>query len=48
MVDELAPVEYIVEVAARMVGRGKTTRSARRLVNNKLVASVSRPVRVRR
>ncbi len=40
MVDELAPAEYIVEVAARMVSRGKPHRSARRLVNNKLVASV--------
>src|SRR5712671_1814833 len=40
MVDELAPAEYVVEVAARMVSRGKPHRSARRLVNNKLVASV--------
>ncbi len=41
MVDELAPVEYLVDVAARMIGRGKPHRPARRLVNNKLVASVT-------
>jgi len=40
MVDELAPAEYIVDVAARMIGRGKPHRSGRALVNNKLVASV--------
>jgi 3-hydroxyacyl-CoA dehydrogenase/alkylation response protein AidB-like acyl-CoA dehydrogenase/enoyl-CoA hydratase/carnithine racemase len=40
MVDELAPVEYIVDVAARMVGRGKPRRSGHRLVNNRLAASV--------
>jgi 3-hydroxyacyl-CoA dehydrogenase/alkylation response protein AidB-like acyl-CoA dehydrogenase/enoyl-CoA hydratase/carnithine racemase len=39
MVDELAPAEYLVDVAARMVRRGKPRRSGRRLVNNRLVAS---------
>ena len=40
MVDELAPAEYLVEVAARMIGRGKPRRSGRRLLNNPLVAAV--------
>ena len=39
MVDELASAEYIVEVATRMVKRGKPRRSGRRLVNNRLAAS---------
>jgi 3-hydroxyacyl-CoA dehydrogenase/alkylation response protein AidB-like acyl-CoA dehydrogenase/enoyl-CoA hydratase/carnithine racemase len=39
MVDQLAPAEYIVDAAARMVRRGKPRRAARRLVNNRLVAS---------
>jgi|GEM_PF-110 len=40
MVDELAPVEYLLDVAARMVSRGKPRRAAHRLVNNRLAASV--------
>jgi 3-hydroxyacyl-CoA dehydrogenase/enoyl-CoA hydratase/3-hydroxybutyryl-CoA epimerase len=40
MVDELAPAEYLVEVAARMIRRGKPLRAGRRLVNNRLVAAV--------
>ena len=40
MVDELAPEEYIVDVTARMIRRGKPQRSARRLTNNALVAAV--------
>jgi alkylation response protein AidB-like acyl-CoA dehydrogenase/3-hydroxyacyl-CoA dehydrogenase/enoyl-CoA hydratase/carnithine racemase len=40
MVDELAPMEYLVDVAARMIHRGKTHRSAHRLTNNALVAMV--------
>jgi 3-hydroxyacyl-CoA dehydrogenase/alkylation response protein AidB-like acyl-CoA dehydrogenase/enoyl-CoA hydratase/carnithine racemase len=40
MVDELAPAEYIVDVAARMLRRGKPHRSARTLTNNALVAAV--------
>jgi 3-hydroxyacyl-CoA dehydrogenase/alkylation response protein AidB-like acyl-CoA dehydrogenase/enoyl-CoA hydratase/carnithine racemase len=40
MVDELAPAEYLVEVAARMIGRGKPQRSGRRLLNNRLVATL--------
>jgi 3-hydroxyacyl-CoA dehydrogenase/alkylation response protein AidB-like acyl-CoA dehydrogenase/enoyl-CoA hydratase/carnithine racemase len=39
MVDELAPAEYLVDVAVRMVGRGKPKRSSRWLLNNRLVAS---------
>ncbi|HEV7928135.1 MAG TPA: 3-hydroxyacyl-CoA dehydrogenase NAD-binding domain-containing protein [Verrucomicrobiae bacterium] len=39
MVDELAPVEYLVEVAARTVSRGKPRRSGHLLVNNRLAAS---------
>ena len=39
MVDELAPAEYVVDIAARMIGRGKPHRSARRLTNNALVAA---------
>ncbi len=40
MVDELAPMEYLVDVAARMIRRGKPHRSAHRLTNNALVATV--------
>jgi 3-hydroxyacyl-CoA dehydrogenase/alkylation response protein AidB-like acyl-CoA dehydrogenase/enoyl-CoA hydratase/carnithine racemase len=40
MVDELAPAEYLVEVAARLVSRGKPRRSGRRLLNNPLVAAI--------
>jgi 3-hydroxyacyl-CoA dehydrogenase/alkylation response protein AidB-like acyl-CoA dehydrogenase/1,4-dihydroxy-2-naphthoyl-CoA synthase len=40
MVDELAPAEYLVEVAARMIGKGKPRRSSRPLLNNRLVATV--------
>src|SRR5262245_12667574 len=40
MVDELAPAEYLIDVAARLIGRGMSKRSNRRLVNNRLVASV--------
>jgi 3-hydroxyacyl-CoA dehydrogenase/alkylation response protein AidB-like acyl-CoA dehydrogenase/enoyl-CoA hydratase/carnithine racemase len=40
MVDELAPAEYIVDVAARLIRRGKPSRSAHRLTNNALVATV--------
>jgi 3-hydroxyacyl-CoA dehydrogenase/alkylation response protein AidB-like acyl-CoA dehydrogenase/enoyl-CoA hydratase/carnithine racemase len=40
MVDELAPAEYVVEVAARMVSRGKPRRASHRLLNNRLAASV--------
>jgi 3-hydroxyacyl-CoA dehydrogenase/alkylation response protein AidB-like acyl-CoA dehydrogenase/enoyl-CoA hydratase/carnithine racemase len=39
MVDQLAPAEYIVDVAARMVSRGKPRRAGHRLVNNRLAAS---------
>ncbi len=40
MVDELAPAEYVVDVAARMIRRGKPHRSRHRLTNNALVAAV--------
>jgi len=40
MVDEIAPAEYLVEVAARMIGRGKPRRSGHRLLNNRLVAAI--------
>src|SRR5579863_1395405 len=40
MVDELAPAEYLVDVAARMIRRGKPRRSAHRLTNNALVATL--------
>jgi 3-hydroxyacyl-CoA dehydrogenase/alkylation response protein AidB-like acyl-CoA dehydrogenase/enoyl-CoA hydratase/carnithine racemase len=40
MVDALAPAEYLVDVAARMIRRGKPHRSTRRLTNNALVAKV--------
>ena len=40
MVDELAPMEYVVDVAARMIRRGKPHRNAHRLTNNALIATV--------
>jgi len=40
MVDEVAPVEYVLDVAVRMVSRGKPRRAGHRLVNNRLAASV--------
>ena len=40
MVDELAPAEYLVEVAARMIHRGKPRRSGHCLLNNRLVAAM--------
>ncbi len=40
MVDELAPAEYVVDVAARMIRRGKPHRPAHRWTNNALVAAV--------
>ncbi|HTA31140.1 MAG TPA: 3-hydroxyacyl-CoA dehydrogenase NAD-binding domain-containing protein, partial [Candidatus Cybelea sp.] len=40
MVDELAPAEYLVEVAARMIRRGKPRRKGHQFVNNRLAASV--------
>jgi 3-hydroxyacyl-CoA dehydrogenase/enoyl-CoA hydratase/3-hydroxybutyryl-CoA epimerase len=40
MADELAPAEYIVDGAARMIRRGKPHRSTHRLTNNALVAAV--------
>ncbi|HXD00895.1 MAG TPA: 3-hydroxyacyl-CoA dehydrogenase NAD-binding domain-containing protein [Verrucomicrobiae bacterium] len=40
MVDELAPMEYLVDVAARMIRRGKPHRSKHQLTNNALVATV--------
>ena len=40
MVDELVPAEYLVETAARMIGRGKPRRPGRRLVNNRLAGAV--------
>jgi 3-hydroxyacyl-CoA dehydrogenase/enoyl-CoA hydratase/3-hydroxybutyryl-CoA epimerase len=40
LVDELAPAEYLVAAAAKMIGRGKPHRPGRRLVNNRLVAAV--------
>jgi 3-hydroxyacyl-CoA dehydrogenase / enoyl-CoA hydratase / 3-hydroxybutyryl-CoA epimerase len=40
LVDELAPVEYLLDVAVRLTHRGKPHRPARRWVNNWLVASV--------
>jgi 3-hydroxyacyl-CoA dehydrogenase/enoyl-CoA hydratase/3-hydroxybutyryl-CoA epimerase len=39
LVDELAPAEYLVTVAARLIHRGKPHRSARRVINNRLVAA---------
>lgn len=39
MVDELAPAEYLVDVATRIIGKGKPQRSGRPLLNNRLVAS---------
>lgn len=42
MVDELAPEEYLMDVAVRMISRGKARRPARRTMNNRLVASVIR------
>jgi 3-hydroxyacyl-CoA dehydrogenase/enoyl-CoA hydratase/3-hydroxybutyryl-CoA epimerase len=40
LVDQLAPREYLVDVAARMISRGKSRRSSRILTNNRLVAAV--------
>src|SRR5208337_3495359 len=40
MVDELAPAEYLLDVAARMIGKGKPRRPSRPFVNNSLVATV--------
>ncbi len=40
LVDQLAPREYLVDVAARMISRGKPRRSSRILTNNPLVAAV--------
>ena len=42
MVDELAPAEYLVDVAARLIGRGKPQRSARLLQNNPLAGTAIR------
>jgi 3-hydroxyacyl-CoA dehydrogenase/alkylation response protein AidB-like acyl-CoA dehydrogenase/enoyl-CoA hydratase/carnithine racemase len=39
MVDELVPAEYLVDAAARMIGRGKPRRSGRRLLNNRFVGA---------
>jgi 3-hydroxyacyl-CoA dehydrogenase/alkylation response protein AidB-like acyl-CoA dehydrogenase/enoyl-CoA hydratase/carnithine racemase len=47
MVDELAPAEYLVEFAARMIRRGKPRRSGRRLLNNRPMAALV-AARVRR
>jgi 3-hydroxyacyl-CoA dehydrogenase / enoyl-CoA hydratase / 3-hydroxybutyryl-CoA epimerase len=40
MVDELAPVEYLVSMAVRMIARGKPHRSNHRLFNNRFTAAV--------
>lgn len=40
MIDELAPAEYLVEVAARLITRGKSQRPARRLINSRFAAAV--------
>jgi 3-hydroxyacyl-CoA dehydrogenase / enoyl-CoA hydratase / 3-hydroxybutyryl-CoA epimerase len=40
LVDELAPAEYIVGVAARMISRGKPQRTGHRFLNNRLAAAV--------
>ena len=39
LVDELVPAEYLVEVAVRMLSRGKLQRPGHRLTNNSLVAA---------
>jgi 3-hydroxyacyl-CoA dehydrogenase/enoyl-CoA hydratase/3-hydroxybutyryl-CoA epimerase len=40
LIDELAPVEYLVDVATRLIKKGKPRRPTRRLVNNALVAAL--------
>jgi 3-hydroxyacyl-CoA dehydrogenase / enoyl-CoA hydratase / 3-hydroxybutyryl-CoA epimerase len=40
MVDELAPAEYLIDVAVRMISRGKASRAVRWTVNNRLIAAV--------
>jgi 3-hydroxyacyl-CoA dehydrogenase/enoyl-CoA hydratase/3-hydroxybutyryl-CoA epimerase len=40
MVDELAPAEYLVDVATRLIARGKSHRSRRAFINNRLFGSV--------
>src|SRR5205814_1390931 len=40
LVDQLAPREYLVDVAARMVSRGKPHRSSHPFINNRLAAAV--------
>jgi 3-hydroxyacyl-CoA dehydrogenase/enoyl-CoA hydratase/3-hydroxybutyryl-CoA epimerase len=40
LVDELAPAEYLLDVAVRMIRRGKARRPSRWLINNRLVAAV--------
>jgi 3-hydroxyacyl-CoA dehydrogenase/enoyl-CoA hydratase/3-hydroxybutyryl-CoA epimerase len=40
MVDELAPAEYLMDVAVRLIKRGKPKRPSRLLLNNRLVAAV--------
>ena len=40
MIDEIAPQEYLIETACRLIHRGKAKRPARALVNNALVASI--------
>jgi 3-hydroxyacyl-CoA dehydrogenase/enoyl-CoA hydratase/3-hydroxybutyryl-CoA epimerase len=42
MVDELAPAEYLVDVAARMLARGKRRLQNHRFTNNRLIAGVLR------
>jgi len=42
MVDELAPAEYLVDVAVRMLGRGKRSPQKHWHTNNRLVAAVLR------
>src|SRR6185503_14498900 len=40
MVDELAPAEYLLDVATRLIRRGKADRPAHHFVNHPLVAAV--------
>lgn len=40
MVDELAPAEYLVKVAARMIGGGKPRRASHLLLNNRLSGAI--------
>ncbi len=42
MVDAIVPPEYLIEQAAKMLGRGKPSRRSWRLVNNAPVASILR------